>query len=290
MTVSTTPPTVEQAYRYCVAVTQEQARNFYFGIRLLPRARRLAMCAVYAFARRVDDIGDEQGHPDEKLAALARARQDLRRLDAPLDVATLDPVLVALRDAAQRLPLPLHAFHDLIDGVDMDLRQVAYESFPDLVRYCRRVAGSIGRMTVGVLGSRDPDRASELADDLGVALQLTNVLRDVREDLSMGRVYLPGEDLRRFGIGPGLEGAPAQLAQLVAFEARRAHDWYERGLALQPLLDRAGRACVGTMAGIYRQLLHRITAQPEAVWAGRVALPAREKAWVAARSMTGRTR
>jgi phytoene synthase len=163
------------------------------------------------------------------------------------------------------------------------VRGAVYETFDDLVVYCRRVAGSIGRLSLGVFGARDPGRAGDLGDDLGVALQLTNILRDLREDWAEGRVYLPREDLERFGVEP-----PAFSAELVRFEAARAQEWFERGLGLLPLLDRPAAASVSAMAGIYRRLLVRIEVQPELVLEGpRLSLPAREKAWVAARSLAG---
>lgn len=163
------------------------------------------------------------------------------------------------------------------------MRGAVYETFDDLVVYCRRVAGSIGRLSLGVFGAREAERAGDLGDDLGVALQLTNILRDLREDWAEGRVYLPREDLERFDAAP-----PGFSAELVRFEAARAQEWFDRGLELLPLLDRAAAASVSAMAGIYRRMLDRIEAEPEVVLRGpRLSLPAREKAWVAARSLAG---
>jgi phytoene synthase len=202
----------------------------------------------------------------------------------------------------------------------MDVTGVSYERFEDLVPYCRRVAGAIGRVCLAIFGlsgrgSTDPREAARLADDLGVALQLTNILRDVREDAQNGRVYLPAQDLRRFGLigddarSPtggdaaaavlvALTGAAAganggedrdalRLYELMRFEAERAREWFDRGLALVPLLDRRSAACVLAMAGIYRRLLDRIEADPEQAVHRRMSLPAHEKALVAARSMLG---
>ena len=270
--------TVAAGYELARAVTKARAGNFYYGIRLLPRDRRAALCCVYAFARRVDDVADGGLPEDEKLAELEELRAALGDLSA-----SSDPVLQALGDAAARYPIPLDSFRDLIDGAEDDVRGTAYESFDDLVVYCRRVAGSIGRLSRGVFGARDPERAGDLGDDLGVALQLTNILRDVREDWAEGRVYLPREDLERFGVEP-----PAFSADLLRFEAARAQEWFDRGLELLPLLDRPAAASVSAMAGIYRRLLVRIQVQPELVLEGpRLSLPAHEKAWVAARSLAG---
>ena len=191
----------------------------------------------------------------------------------------------------------------------MDIMGVTYEQFDELVPYCRRVAGAIGRACLAIFGLRegargDAGEAERLADDLGVALQLTNILRDVREDAVNGRVYLPAEDLRRFGLladGGGVNGERAavllaalddplqaeRLAALVRFEAARARMWFERGLALTRMLDRRSAACVLAMAGIYRRLLARIEAHPQEAARRRTSLPAREKAWVAVRGVLG---
>jgi phytoene synthase len=267
---------VADGYELCREITRSRAGNFYYGIRLLPRERRDALCCVYAFARRVDDVADGSLPGDAKLAELERLRGTLDGLSA-----SDDPQLRALGDAAGRHPIPLDSFRDLIDGAEMDVRGATYETFDDLVVYCRRVAGSIGRLSLGVFGSRDPERAGTLGDDLGVALQLTNILRDLREDWDDGRVYLPREDLDRFGAEP-----PAFPAELIRFEAARAQQWFDRGLEVLPLLDRPAAASVSAMAGIYRRLLDRIQERPELVLSGpRVSLRAREKAWVAARSL-----
>jgi len=197
-------------------------------------------------------------------------------------------VLSAVGDAAARFPLPLSAFADLIDGVAMDVRGERYANFDALEVYCRRVAGSIGRLSVAVFGSSNPEEAAELADDLGVAMQLTNVLRDVREDLARGRTYLPADDLERFGCLPDLESAPpSAVAGLVRFEAARARHWFTRGLRLLPLLDGRSASCVAAMTGIYRRILGRVERRPAGILEGRVSLPSWEKAWVAARSLAG---
>jgi phytoene synthase len=324
---------IADAYGHCESVTRAQAANFFYGIRLLSRDRRRAMCAVYAFARRVDDIGDGTLEPQEKLR---RLDSEARVLACALQGAAIapastgtgagadgDPVMVALADAQRRFPLPADALGELIEGVRMDVTGVTYERFEDLVVYCRRVAGAIGRVCLAIFGLRedaggDSGRAEGLADDLGVALQLTNILRDLREDAENGRVYLPAQDLRRFGViaaggqarcdrpaalemlgvlvratGGSADGVISdaqqleQLSALVRFESERAAQWFDRGIALVDLLDRRSAACVLAMAGIYKRLLERIDAHPEEAVRRRVSLPAREKAWVAARGMLG---
>jgi phytoene synthase len=338
---------VADAYSHCEAVTRKQAANFFYGIRLLPRVRRRAMCAAYAFARRVDDIGDGTLSHEEKLRLLDREARALQAISAAATAATPavgadaeagaaveldggeDLVMVALADAQRRFSLPVDALGELIEGVRMDIASVTYESFDELVPYCRRVAGAIGRVCLAIFGLREPAgpdaaRAQALADDLGVALQLTNILRDVREDAQNGRVYLPAEDLRRFGVlaadepprslhetaeavlgaleranagvnagvihsdghgGDGDGDGLERLTALVRFEAERAAQWFDHGLQLAPLLDRRSAACVLAMAGIYRRLLERIDAHPEEAVSRRMSLPAHEKAWVAARVM-----
>jgi phytoene synthase len=330
---------VHAAYQHCEQITWTQARNFSYGIRLLPPAKRQALAAVYAFARRIDDIGDGDLPKPAKLAALADARASVTALGAqrnlpsqngkpaganggsasgnggPSGAATDgDLVLVALTDAAGRFDIPLPAFGELIDGCEADVRGTTYRTFDDLLHYCRCVAGSIGRLSLGVFGTADVATAAPLADALGVALQLTNILRDIREDYLGGRIYLPAEDFERFGCslengalqqvpggngslpsghlarghlarGPGDGGNEDKLAALVEFEAQRASTWYARGLTLIPLLDRRSAASAGAMAGIYFRLLERIAASPRAVLERRMSLSAGEKALVAARSL-----
>jgi phytoene synthase len=299
---------VPAAYRHCEEVTRSQARNFSYGIQLLPPPKRRALSAVYAFARRIDDIGDGDLPADQKLAALGQARAEVTKLaeetqspagrgpgqdDAVLqDPVQQDPVLIALADAGRRFPIPLAAFGELIDGCEADVRGTSYATFDDLHHYCRCVAGSIGRLSLGVFGTRDVATAAPLADALGVALQLTNILRDIREDYGTGRVYLPAEDFKRFGteLRPNGSGGPAadpRLIELVVFEADRARDWYARGLRLMPMLDRRSAACTGAMAGIYYRLLQSIAASPDAVLHRRVSLSAGQKATVAARALAG---
>jgi 15-cis-phytoene synthase len=283
---------VAEAYRHCEQVTRTQARNFSYGIRLLPGDKRRALSAVYAFARRVDDIGDGTLPAADKLAALGDARAAVAALEADAASAGGDPVLIALGDAARRYPIPLAAFGELIDGCEADVRGTRYATFADLEHYCGCVAGSIGRLSLGVFGSRDPAAAEPLADALGIALQQTNILRDVREDLGNERVYLPAEDLERYGctLRPDRVDALADdrgLEDLVRFEARRALGWYAAGLRLLPLLDRRSAACTGAMAGIYLRLLQQIAADPAAALRQRQSLPGKAKAMVAARALAG---
>ena len=284
-----TPSSLEvaAAYRDCERITRRAAANFFYGIRLLPREKRHAMSAVYAFARGIDDIGDGGLDAAGKLEALAAERRRLEVLAGPGLNGHRDPVLVALADAQVRFDLPLDALGHLIDGVEQDVAGTTYETFDELVVYCRCVAGSIGRLCLAIFGDAGSADAPRLADDLGVAMQLTNILRDVREDAASGRVYLPAEDRRRFGCEELDAASDEQLAALVRFEAGRAREWFDRGLGLIDVLDARSTSCVLAMTGIYRSILDRITREPAAVMRRRVSLPAWEKAWVAARSLAG---
>jgi phytoene synthase len=295
----------DDAYAQCEQVTWEQARNFAYGIRLLPQDKRRALAAVYAFARRIDDIGDGDLPAAEKTAQLEAARGQVHALVASASGGTAppddnDPVLVALTHAGQHFGVPLGAFGELIDGCLADVNQATYKTFDDLLWYCRCVAGSIGRLSLGIYGTGhqpgQPEKQNKLADDLGVALQLTNILRDVREDFLNNRVYLPKEDLDKFGIEFAAFGEPepfpstamqARFANLVEFEAARAREWYGSGLRLLATIDRRSAACTGAMAGIYRRLLERIARNPHAVLEGRMSLPGSEKALVAAQALAG---
>jgi phytoene synthase len=290
----------EEAYAECERITWEQARNFAYGIRLLPPVKRRGLAAVYAFARRIDDIGDGDLPAADKTKQLEEARIQVQALSKGENPDTRglddgDPVLVALSDVGQRFDIQLEAFGELIDGCLADVNEKTYETFDDLLWYCRCVAGSIGRLSLGIYGVALPERQNKMADDLGVALQLTNILRDVREDYLGGRVYLPREDLEKFGcpleLGRGepylTEAEKARFASLVDFEAARAREWYASGMRLLATIDRRSAACTGAMAGIYRRLLERIASNPRAVLQGRMSLPAGEKALVAAQSLTG---
>src|SRR3984893_13370613 len=274
---------LDAAYERCAEITSREAKNFAYGIKLLPAPKRRAMCAVYAMARRIDDIGDGDLPAAEKLTALAKVRKDIGALPHAVD----DPVLVALADATRQYDLPLDEFDLLIQGCEMDVNGVRYEIFDDLVSYCRRVAGSVGKLSLSIFGTRYPESAGVRAEALGVALQVTNILRDVVEDRGMNRVYLPLEEARRFGCEPDLSGPPDAVAALIADQISRVEQWFASGLDLLPLLDRRSRACVAAMAGIYHRLLQLIERDPGAVLRGRLSLSTKEKLWVAVRSLAG---
>ena len=281
-----------EAFATTESITRTQARNFYYGIRLLPRQKRTALCAVYALARRIDDIGDGELPAEQKLHRLDELSDRLAGLRSAVDPA--DPVLLAVAEVSRHLPIPLAAFDELIEGMRLDVRGTRYDTFDELTRYCRCVAGSIGRLCLGVFGDdgTDPD-APDYADALGIGLQQTNILRDIREDLLLGRIYLPAEDLDRFGVRLELDEAGrliddgGRLSALIRFSAERAIGWYQRGLQLLPLLDWRSRSSCAAMSGIYRQLLQRIAADPALVFGGRLSLSGADKGRIAVRALIG---
>jgi len=284
----------ESAYRECERITWAHARNFAYGIRLLPAPKRRAMAALYAMSRRIDDIGDGQWPADRKLKALGQVHSTIEELENGEVSDPSDPVTVALAHAADLYPIPLVTLHEVVQGCEQDVRGVTYQTMNDTVRYCRLVAGSVGRLSLGVFGIKesrrglaDYDETRQLADDLGVALQLTNMLRDIVEDHRMGRIYLPEQERDRFGVTPGQWTPPDRVGELVQQVGVHATSWFDRGLVLLEHLDHRSRACTAAMAGIYRRLLQRIVSQPTRPLTERVGLPVWEKSLVVARSLSG---
>jgi 15-cis-phytoene synthase len=272
----------DTAYEACEAITHREAKNFSYGIRLLHPPERQALSSVYALARRIDDIGDGNSPAERKLEDL-----DVVRRQLAARTADDDPILTAVFCTAQRYPLPMEAFDELISGCEMDVAGTTYDTVDQLVGYCRHVAGTIGRLSLAIFGSTEPDVTAPLADDLGVALQLTNIVRDVREDRANGRIYLPADDAARVGCPRDLDAPAQEVGALVSLECARAQMWFERGMPLLEHLDRRSRACVATMAGIYHRLLVRIERDPVAVTERRVSLPMWEKLSVAGRCIAG---
>jgi 15-cis-phytoene synthase len=264
---------------YCADKAARSGSSFYYSFRLLDAPRRTAITALYAYCREVDDVVDEVADPAVARVKLAWWRTEVDRIFAG---TPQHPVAVALVPVVRRYALQQSQLQLVIDGMQMDLDKTRYVDFDELETYCDRVAGVVGRMSAEIFGYRN--EATRLyARDLGVAFQLTNILRDIREDLGNGRVYLPAEDLERFGCD--LAAPDDRIVDLVRFEADRAQAWFESGLKLVPLLDRQSAACVGAMAGIYRRLLARIERRPDLVLRGRVSVPTWEKGWVAVRSL-----
>jgi len=265
--------TTAEAYERCRDIARTEARNFYYGFVLLPPPRRSGIYAAYAFSRRCDDSVDGEEPLDQKLEALGRRREELESCfaGAPADD---DAVLVALADAVTRFGIPRRHLDDLVDGVEMDLTTSRYPDFPALKRYCDRVAGAVGLISLHIFGFSDPQAPSH-AEDLGVALQLVNIMRDVEEDAGRGRIYLPADEMADHGVAEHdiLRGqmTPALRSLLVA-QGERARQYFERGERLLPLLDRRARMCVAMLAGLYREILVAIEARGYDVFGPRVAL------------------
>jgi phytoene synthase len=276
-----------QAERACAQLTRREAKNFYLGFLALPRRKRFAIYALYSFARQVDDEVD--GAPDRE-AAEAGIRRQRERLRRALAGEFDDPVMWMLADTVERFSIPASELEEVIDGVEMDLRTLRYQTWEELSRYCRRVAGAVGRMCTRIFGSAE-EAALRHADNLGLALQLTNILRDVREDLALGRVYLPLQELTQHGVSAAELGG-AQLSagweRLVAFEVERARGLYRDGLELCAYVPHQSASCLRTMAGIYERILDEIALDPRAVLERRISLPLRSKVAIAMRSWFGR--
>ena len=273
------------AYRHCQALTRREAKNFYYGFMLLPARQRRAIYAAYAFARECDDIVDA-GLPVEDASARLAAQRAL--LDRCLEGSPDGPVFTALADAVRRYDIPRDYFYRLIEGVESDLTVRRYATFDDLKRYCYLVASVVGLISIEIFGYKGGEAARGYAADLGIALQLTNILRDVQEDLGRGRVYLPEDELVRFGYKADFlrQGVANEAFQrLMAFQVARAEEYFEEGRMLLPLLPRRARACVGVMAGIYRTILDDIRQRPEAVLRQRVSLSAGQKLALAGREL-----
>jgi phytoene synthase len=243
----------ERAYAEVERLTRSRARNFAYGIMVLPKPKRHAIAAIYAFARQVDDIADGPLPNEEK-------RERLEELRTAIDSAPgEDPMLVALADARTRYPIPADALQALVDGGVQDTEETRYAGFAELEGYCKRVAGAVGRACVAVYGSTEFDRA----ETLGIALQLINIIRDVPEDWGLGRVYLPQDELARFGVSENdiaEERVTPAWRELMGFQASRAREYLQEGLTLLRYLDSRSAACVSTFAGLYRETLDRIEA------------------------------
>jgi len=260
--------TVDAAYDEVLRITRREAKNFAYGIMVLPKEKRRAIAAIYAFAREVDDIADGELPPDDK-------RVRLEALRAKLD----GHELLALADARTRFGIPRDALSRLVDGGLQDLEQTRYATFDDLRGYCEKVAGAVGVACIAVYGSNDVERANTL----GIALQLINIMRDVQEDSQLGRVYLPQDELQRFGVDE-LRHTP-EFVELMRFQAQRARAHLAEGLRLLDSLDRRSALCVSTFAGLYSGQLDRMEANDFDVFEKSCRLSTRAKLGVVARNL-----
>jgi phytoene synthase len=270
---------VEDAYRHCQAVTKERARNFYFAFLPLPPEQRRAVYALYAFSRACDDYSDEPIEQRRKVELLEGHRRLLHEAYAGQPSG---PVFTALADAIQRYRIPREYLDGIIDGVVMDLTITRYETFDDLYKYCYKVASVVGLACIEIFGYAEL-RAKQHAEALGIAMQLVNIMRDVKEDAERGRIYLPQAELRQFGYSEQdlMRGVTSEsFLKLMRHQAERARRYFDEGGRLLPLVPRRTRVCPAILRVIYSRLLDRIEARGYRVFDGRISLSTREKLWL----------
>jgi len=273
---------LQASYRHCEAVVREQAGNFRYSFPFLPAEKKRAISAVYAYCRMADDIGDGPLSSHEKQARLDEVSAGLRG-------APEGPVFTALAHAAKRFDIPTRLFDELVAGVRQDLTVSRYATYADLERYCDLVASSVGLMCLQIFTYSDP-AARAHAVELGRAMQLSNILRDVKEDAARGRLYLPAEDLARFGVTETdiLEGRMSEsMRALLRFEASRARDLFDRSGRLLEYLPRQARSCPTILAKLYRGILDRLERDGFNVFNGRASLSGPRKAWIALTGLMG---
>ncbi len=274
--------TLELAYEHCRHVAKEQARNFYYAFRTLPAHKRRAIYAVYAFCRYCDDIADEPLPEEERSHRFGLVRGMLSNLDSG---EAADPIFAALQDASRTFEIPMSYYSEVVDGVEMDLTWTRFRDFDELRAYCYKVASVVGLICVEIFGYKDV-RAREYAVDLGIAMQLTNILRDIREDADRGRIYIPQDELERFGYSEAeLTSGVVNDAfrALMEFQVARARRYFDSGGRLMPLLSPDSRACPAVLRSLYRALLDRIEAAGYDVFERRIRLSTTEKLFLAAR-------
>ena len=272
-----------ESYAWCERVARTQAKNFYYSFLLLPAPKRQAMCAIYAFMRYCDDLSDDEGIPD-RAAAIARWRGDLEQ--ALAGQAGAHEVWPAFIDTVARYKIPQQYFFDMIEGVSSDLEPRRIATFDELYQYCYHVASVVGLTIIHIFGFQSAE-ALALAEKCGIAFQLTNILRDVREDAQKDRVYLPEEDFVRFGVSAETLEPRERFRKMMEFEANRARDYYQQSAPLVEMIDAGSRPSMRALIGIYRRLLDRIVASNYAVLESRISVPTWEKLWVLARSKLG---
>jgi phytoene synthase len=275
---------LEASQAHCRNVAKSRAKNFYYSFVLLSPEKKNAMCAVYAFMRYCDDLSDE---PGANRSAMDRWREALT--DALTGQPDSSPVWPAFLDAVARYRIPHEYFHDMIEGVASDLSPRTFREFDELYQYCYRVASVVGLTTIHIFGFDSP-AALPLAEKCGIAFQLTNILRDIREDADLGRVYLPSEDLDKFGVSvDDLKQSRRNEAfgRLMEFEIARARSYYDASAPLVHLIHAESRGSLRALIAIYSALLEKIAESPSDVLKRRISLPAGEKVWIVLRSALG---
>jgi phytoene synthase len=275
---------LEASQAYCRNVAKTRAKNFYYSFVLLTAEKKNAMCAMYAFMRYCDDLSDE---PGATRTAMDRWRAALS--DALAGKPDSSLVWPAFLDAVTRYKIPHEYFHDMIEGVASDLEAHIFARFDDLYQYCYRVASVVGLTTVHIFGFDSPE-VLPLAEKCGIAFQLTNILRDVREDAGLGRVYLPSEDLERFGVSAEdlKESRRTEaFSSLMEFEIARARRYYRESATLIGMIHEDSRGAMRALIAIYSGLLERIAEMPSDVLIRRVSLPVTEKVWIVLRAALG---
>ena len=278
------PAALSAAYAECRQVTRREARNFYFAFLTLPARRRRAIYVAYAFCRYCDDAVDAAGAADAKMERLNRLRA---QLDAAYAGYADTPLFIGLADVAAAYAIPQQYFSAVLDGVESDLVKTRYADFAELRRYCYQVASAVGLACIHIFGCRINDESRQRAVDLGLAMQLTNICRDVREDWEMGRVYLPQDELASFGVGEDDLAAGVvtpQFAGLMQHQIDRARHYFASGRLLLPYLPRRSRACPAALGLIYGRVLDRIEQRGGDVFSGRISLGKDEKAQLMARA------
>jgi phytoene synthase len=278
---------LDASYKWCRKVARTQAKNFYFSFLLLPAEKRRAMCAIYAFMRYCDDLSDDEGVAD-RAAAIAQWRHDLlAALSGNKDEMASHPVWPAFVDTVKRFRIPHQYFLDMIDGVGSDLHPRRMQTFDQLYDYCYHVASVVGLTIVHIFGfppGVEGPKALMLAEKCGIAFQITNILRDVREDAEKQRIYLPAEDLERFQVSPETFEPANRFRELMAFEARRARDYFRQSAPLVPMVDGRSQASLRALIAIYSRLLDRIVESNYDVLARRIRVSTPEKIWLLARN------
>ncbi len=278
--------TLQESYAHCRAVAKARARNFYYSFILLPPEKKNAMCAVYAFMRYCDDLSDE---PGATRTAIDRWREALT--EALAGRPDENPTWPAFLDSVERYSIPHEYFYDMIEGVASDLTPRTIDTFDDLYQYCYRVASVVGLTTIHIFGFKSPE-AIPLAEKCGIAFQLTNILRDVREDAELGRVYLPSEDLARFNVSvDDLQHArrTEQFGRLMEFETERARRYYRESAPLLDLIDKQSRPSLWALIAIYSRLLDHLAESKYDVLTRRISLSSVEKTWIVLRAALGLT-